>query len=96
MSPIWYELAGSVFGFAFACSLLKAGYLSLKSYEVSPGGSLSGSVQQGEHDRGNFMGGYRGQLYCWCSAYISRRLVQSRDSVLRSLGDNTITYRSVP
>ena len=54
MSPIWYELAGSVFGFAFACSLLKAGYLSLKSYEVSPGGSLSGSVQQGEHERGNF------------------------------------------
>jgi hypothetical protein len=29
---------------------------------VSPGGSLSGSVQQGgEHDRGNFMGGYQTQ-----------------------------------
>merc|ERR1719460_938051 len=28
---------------------------------VSPGGSLSGSVQQGEHDRGNFMGGYQNQ-----------------------------------
>merc|ERR1719247_2390521 len=28
---------------------------------VSPGGSLSGSVQQGDHDRGNFMGGYQNQ-----------------------------------